>query len=248
MAKNEKDEFATAFNDGEQGEEGTHVDDDNPSATDETPAEDGAAADPAAEPSAEETVQVEDGVPETLQSEPAEVPGNVDENQTSMPENDDQANSADDPETYLANDFGDDFVVALRQFIINTVRAEGLGDVSGLDARVTQLISDMEQKDWANHFAAIKRQHADFKEIIESPEFANWVASLDTSEQQDVERIKQNGSADEIIDLLTRFKNRITDEFDDSQYSDAEGIRSGGVRIPDIIASKDDYAKAWESA
>ena len=74
----------------------------------------------------------------------------------------------------------------------------------------------------------------------------------------DAERIAKGGSAEEVIELLDIFKESQAkpaagpaqaDTTGEAQagLEDLEGVRSGGVRLPEKPApSSDDYAGAWE--
>jgi hypothetical protein len=163
-------------------------------------------------------------------------------------EGDEGGAGGDDPAAVLADDFGPDFVEQLTKLIKQV--AAGCG--GGADPRVDQVIEALQNERLNNHFNAIAATHADFMDVVESPEFAAW-----KGEQPDQDRLQQvidGGSARQIIDMLNGFKNS-TKKADNPDYHGnedaldaAEGVRSSALSLPQEPAASDDFAKAWNEA
>jgi hypothetical protein len=156
-----------------------------------------------------------------------------------------EGGGGDDPAAVLADDFGQDFVEQITRLIKKVAQECG-----GMDPRVDQVIEALQNERLNNHFNTIAQTHADFMDVVESPEFAAW-----KGEQPDQDRLQQvidSGSARQIIDMLTAFKNA-TKKTDSQDYHEdaldaAEGVRSSGLTLPKEPAASDDFAKAWNEA
>ncbi len=188
----------------------------------------------------------------------------VDERQSSTSVNspgDDGSSSADgddkssDPGRQLADDFGDDFVHSLTRLIGNICKKHVARGDSGVAATVDQLIAELRSEREQGHFKAIKSEHDDFMEVTESPEFSQWIAGLDTMRKQHYERVIDSGSAEEIIAMLSAYKQahgldggEASDDGFDDGMSAAEGVRSGRMKLPTAPPGNDDYAAAWNTA
>lgn len=166
-----------------------------------------------------------------------------------------------DPAKALAEDFGTDFVAQLTKLIKHICAGEIGSGVGGVSAMVDQVINELKEERQQNHFHRIRAAHEDFMEVTATPEFAAWCEGLPPEEQAVCKRVTESGSAQEIIDLLTKFKaSQATPDADDSSSDDtgdagfsaehdaAEGVRSSGMRLPVSPKSKDDYSDAWNEA
>lgn len=151
-----------------------------------------------------------------------------------------------DPAAALAEDFGPEFVTLLTALIEKVCGDKVGAGISGVQATVQEVIEHLQSERHQAHFKTIAAVHADFNDVIESSEFEAWRAGLPENEQADVQRVIDSGSAQEIIDMLTKFKNSAsgTDASDDSVDA-AEGVRSSGLRLPAPPAQSTDYAAAW---
>lgn len=157
----------------------------------------------------------------------------------------DEAAEESDPATVLAEDFGQEFVTMLTK-LIQQVAGDGIG---GISATVTQLISDLRNRDNQSHYKSISGAHADFMEVVESPEFAAWKAAQ--PDQPKLQAVIDSGSAEDIIAMLTEFKNSrapASSGADDEQIDAAEGVRSGGITLPKEPGNSQDFADAWNEA
>jgi len=57
-----------------------------------------------------------------------------------------------------------------------------------------------------NHFATITEQHPDFSEIVESDALGNWIDNLPHREAVKYERVRDEGTAVEVVEMLSRLK------------------------------------------
>jgi len=155
-----------------------------------------------------------------------------------------------DARAALAEDFGPEFVSLMERFIRDVVKGSVSEHLSPVQALVQSVIDDLRTERDVAHFKTIAAAHEDFMEIVESPEFKDWQGSLPEQEQADMTRIADNGSAQEIIHMLTKFKQSKTsaEPADDSALDNAEGVRSGGLRLPAEPKQSQDYAAAWNEA
>lgn len=115
-----------------------------------------------------------------------------------------------DPAIRLVEDFGAEFVALVKLLVAKECKAnlhDCMGDVS---SKVEQLIAELQEDRQQHHFRAIAAVHADFQEIVDSPEFTTWQQSQPAEQMPEIERVIKNGGAHEIIDLLTRFKEANT--------------------------------------
>lgn len=158
------------------------------------------------------------------------------------------AEGGDDPAAVLADDFGPDFVEQITRLIKQVAQECG----PGMDPRVDQVIEALQNERLNNHFNTIAQTHADFMDVVESPEFAAWKG--DQPEQDRLQQVIDGGSARQIIDMLTAFKDSKKRADNPDYHGDedaldaAEGVRSSGLSLPQEPAASDDFAKAWNEA
>jgi len=159
-----------------------------------------------------------------------------------------EAAEQDDPGKALAEDFGEDFVDLLKK-LISKICADTVGSgVGNVEATVNQVIEELRIERQENHFKRIAEAHEDFLEIVDSPEFAAWMAALTADEQAANAAIIESGSAQQIIDMLTKFKQS-KEIGDDGALDGAEGVRSTGMKLPPPAKDgNDDYAAAWNES
>lgn len=166
----------------------------------------------------------------------------------------------DDVEKLLAEDFGADFVDLMKCLIKKTIGTSVTEGLSPLQELVQSVIRDLQTERDTNHFKAIAKAHADFNDIVESTAFQEWLAAQEGDEKAKLTRVVESGSSDEIIDMLTKFKESQkaqaaagatggdetgTGHTNDDEIDAAEGVRSSGLALPTEPPADDDYAKAW---
>jgi hypothetical protein len=173
----------------------------------------------------------------------------------------DDDSAGDDVEKLLGDDFGPEFVSLLKRLINKTVGTSLRDGLDPLQTRVENLIQDLQTERHTNHFKAIAKAHADCNDIVESPAFQDWLNCHSGPEKAKLDRVIDSGSADEIIDMLTQFKdaqkaaagvaNDASGTGDDSasgndaEIDAAEGVRSTSLQLPKEPTGDDDYARAW---
>lgn len=160
-----------------------------------------------------------------------------------------EAQEQSDPAKALEDDFGAEFVATLRAFIQK--ESGGAKTDDGLAQTVDALINELREEKQSNHFKSIADAHADFMDVVETPEFSAWKEAQSDSER--LTQVIESGSAKEIIDMLTGFKasqqqaSDGDDSQDDSSMDDAEGVRSnGGLRLPAAPKDSQDFQAAWD--
>ena len=90
-------------------------------------------------------------------------------------------------------------------------------EVSGVEERVAQLIeqqvkpiaSRVQESEVQAHESAILEAHPDIREQIASGAFRSWVETLPTYQQIGAQQICESGSASEVIDLFSNFKQNM---------------------------------------
>ncbi|MET3135212.1 hypothetical protein AAKU55_005520 [Oxalobacteraceae bacterium GrIS 1.11] len=161
----------------------------------------------------------------------------------------------DDPAAALAEDFGPEFV-SLLTALIEKICARKVGEgIGGVSDTVQEVIDHLQSERNANHFKAIAGAHEDFNDIVVSPDFSAWKEAQAPEEQSRLQHVIDAGSAQQIIDMLTAFKQSKaagTDAgagADDAALDAAEGVRSsGGMKLPAEPAQDNNYADAWNNA
>jgi hypothetical protein len=114
------------------------------------------------------------------------------------------------------------------------------------------------------HFKAIGEKHPDFKDLAVSGEIDEWIGSLPRIDQRNYLRVRQEGSTEEVIELLDRFKadtgktqaakaepeeeeHQAPSQKRKKQVAAAQAVkgRSGGPK-PSKGIRKDDFANAFD--
>ena len=162
------------------------------------------------------------------------------------------SSTPDNPLQQLIEEFGADFVDLLSRAITQECERicadkvnHGMGTVG---ARVDQLIEQLSNERQQSHFKTIAAAHSDFMDVVASPEFAAWKSSQPAATQTAIARTIEAGSAEDIIAMLTRFKQSRNNSVDDDALHAAEGVRSSGIRLPKAPTAEDDFAAAWNAA
>jgi hypothetical protein len=164
--------------------------------------------------------------------------------------------SPDEAVAQLAEDFGEDFVKMIRMVVASETRK----GVEPLAKKVDDVASTVNNKAAEAHFKAIATKHPDYAEIGESSEFADFIKSLPDDVRGEAEQVAKAGSKDEVIALLDAYKQSKqaaatpgpaeadTQAASQPAADELEGVRSGGVRIPEKPApASGDFESAWES-
>lgn len=263
-------EFAAGFDN--PPEEKVIGDDEAFGLADEIPAGDSGTGEPALTTSTEEPAPPADPAPAAadpvapgegeMPAEPAgeqpalDMPGEVPAEAEPEAPAEDKAGRFTAAMERIAADFGpeffDDFKVVIEHMVGQALANHQETAFNPLVQVVNEAIDQVEKALQAQHFSAIARAHANFAEIVDSPEFGEWMAGLPEAEKADVGRITESGSAEEVISVLDAYKKSLeqsagADEFDEA-IAGAEGVRSSGLTLPDEPPASEDYAEAWEKA
>jgi len=153
----------------------------------------------------------------------------------------------DDPEKALEEDFGPEFVSLLKRLFKKWAGKEFADGLGPLETKINDVIEHLQSERTASHFKAIAAAHADYEEIVSSPEFGTWKAQQSPDEQKRLERVIQSGTSDEIIAMLTSFKDSRQSSVDEDAIDQAEGVRSSGLSLPKAPPASDDFVAAWNS-
>lgn len=78
--------------------------------------------------------------------------------------------------------------------------------VDNLEAKEVKREADVKTEKLNGHLKAISDVHKDFKEISEEPLLDEWIEGLPVMERAGAQAIRQGGSTDDVIELLTTFK------------------------------------------
>lgn len=167
----------------------------------------------------------------------------------------------------LAEDFGDDFVKMIEAIAVAKAKEAGGQAAAELGKTVEEIISDITDTKTKNHFEQIASEHPDFQEIGASEEFKQFVESMPEDQKAAAIQVIGNGSAKQINQLLSQFKDRapggsepelteaqgesVVDEATEDQQAAmdaAEGVRSSGMKLPETPANAQDYEAAWNEA
>jgi hypothetical protein len=155
----------------------------------------------------------------------------------------------------LSEDFGDEFIQMIKAIVVATTKTE----VAPVSKTVDDVVSSLNSRDERAHFKAISTKHPDFREVGSSDSFKAFIQSLPDDVRGDAEKVAQGGSSDEVIELLDLFKEAQaapapeqkpatadTSGGEDAGLEALEGVRSGGVRLPEKpTPSKEDFEGAW---
>jgi hypothetical protein len=170
----------------------------------------------------------------------------------------------------LAEDFGEGFVKMIETIARAAAGKAADEKIGGVSKNVEDVIAHIKNGADRAHFEEIHGMHPDFMELSGTPEFQAFV------EAQGAQAIVEGGSAKEINQLLSSFKDQAAgagepgaevptagpaDEAtlgqdavaaaesaaDEEVLDDAEGVRSGGLRLPEQPkAGSDDFEEAWK--
>lgn len=160
--------------------------------------------------------------------------------------------SPDEAMRQLSEDFGDEFISLIQKVVVATARKE----LAPVASKADQAEKAAMKLAVERHYSAIESKHPDFREVNASPEFDGYLKSLPEAQRQEAERIRQSGTAQEIVKMLDSYKGAAkakqapaqadTPKVDTAAMESIEGVRSGGVRLPEKPASaKDDFEGAW---
>ncbi|WP_319780011.1 hypothetical protein [Maridesulfovibrio sp.] len=138
---------------------------------------------------------------------------------------------------------------------------ESVHQLRQVNPRVEAVISRHEQEARRTHFAEIGKAHPDYAQLIADPEklgkfnagFDGWIEGLPYKEAVEAKRVQKSGSASEVSDLLTRYKEATSgtkeDKVDKKAAKDILAVPGkrkavSGKRGPD----EDDFDGGFDAA
>lgn len=216
--------------------------------------EQAAAEQPAAEPAAEEEAA---NTPEAVEDRVEEVTAAVQ----------DGSMTAAEALKTLESDFGEEFAQTLAA-LVQATAAEAASKIVAervtpmeerlgqADNAVATIIADIKDDRQRQHFEAISAAHPDFAEIAESEMMKSYLDSLSQADREKADKVVAVGSARDIIKLLDAVKKAAEEAEDaaseqdaavEAAATDAEGVRSRGLRLPEPPQVAEGYEEAWDS-
>lgn len=160
--------------------------------------------------------------------------------------------SSDEAMSKLADDFGPEFVEMIKVIASGIAEAAAAKvatqTVETVDRDVKDIIAHLQDAGQKAHFKEIAKAHPDFMDVAASPEFKAWSDARPDENKTSEMDILEKGSADQVIKLLDEYKASAGQDEDNGEDA-AEGVRSGGIMLPETPqAGNDDYEAAWKEA
>ncbi len=149
------------------------------------------------------------------------------------------------------------------------VRAELETELTGkVDAKLKPVLTRVEEEALSEHIGKIAAGHSDWEAVSQSEKFDGWIKSQPSYLRKAYEGVLQDGSAEEIVDLLWTYKEAnglgrrsankdgSADKGDknnrrERQADDAEAVRRKGGKYPTgkhAGPDQDDFSGAFEEA
>lgn len=154
----------------------------------------------------------------------------------------------------LSEDFGPEFIQMIQAIVVATTKKE----VAPVAKKVEDVESTMSSKELKAHFDAIGSKHPDYAAIGQSEDFKAYMQGLPDDVRGEAEQVAKQGTAEEVIALLDAFKSTKQAKASGGppkedtpaagpDMEELEGVRSGGVRLPEKpAAARDSFEGAWE--
>ncbi len=153
----------------------------------------------------------------------------------------------------LSGDFGPDFARAIG-ILIDSRASEIAGKTADdrfgkVNKNMDELVSAIVQDKRATHEESISEAHPDFIQVAGSPEFKQFIDSMDEAKRAAAMKVIQGGSPRSVNALLDAFKaaGQAPEAKDDPAMDDAEGVRSKGLVIPEKPTGAQGYEDAWNA-
>lgn len=165
----------------------------------------------------------------------------------------------------LEEDFGAEFTGMVKSIAAATAK-QAVSEVS------KQFESKFEEVELRRHYDTIAAAHPDYKEVSVDQKFSAYIQSLPAGDRETAMQVVEGGNAQQVISLLSDYKKAAakaaaapseparasparkapaqadtSNASDDEAAASLEGVRSGGVRVPEKPAMADaGYEEAWE--
>lgn len=145
-------------------------------------------------------------------------------------------------------EYGDEIADFVEQRARELAKQEAEQLIAERLAPMEQMREEMERK---AHFDAIAAEHPDYQEIADSEEFAAWIKGQPEYIQPAMVQVIQNGTPEQINELLSSYKQATNAEQRTTQQRDNRARRSAAVRGrasgPPRAVPKDDFDAGWDS-
>jgi len=214
----------------------------------------GPAIDPneGAEPAAEEAIEtLSEENAEIASAEGEELPGSTSDIMANAP--DDIKAIAQKFNTEFGEEFIDDFAKLfgyIAESRAGTVASEAIGPLKKLNDDLQGTLNAVIEQFQGMHQGDIEDGEPEFEQVVNSPEFEQWVMSQPQADQSRVVKVLQGGSASRILRVLKQFKDSLATndtgptpekpapgQIDTSALDAAAGVRSTGSIVPAITGS-----------
>lgn len=183
---------------------------------------------------------------------------------TSAPSGDDSSDEEiNEIRQRLADDFGEEFVSMIGKLAAHEAKklaSASIDDkIEPIGAAIDNVIAQMQEAFAKQHFQAIGDVHEDWLDVANSGEFQSWLDSLPEGDKEQAESVINNGTASQVVKLLTKYKDAINGgtaeeapEMEDlsDALDAASSVRgSSPVRLPERApaGAEDEYKSAWAS-
>ena len=161
--------------------------------------------------------------------------------------------TAEEAMATLSTDFGPEFVSMIQMIAKSSAGDVAKESMTGVQENVDNIIAHLKSGAEKAHFETIATAHPDFMEISTSPKFEAFLGTRPPEMHAQDKITLESGSASAINDLLAAYKTSMSqadqssdDTGDGDEVSDAaEGVRSGGIKLPATPSKSDSYEEAW---
>lgn len=172
-------------------------------------------------------------------------------------------------------EFGEEFIDEFAKLFgyiaearAGTVASEAIGPLKKQADDVQGMLNSVIEGFQGMHQGDIEDGEPEFEQVVNSPEFEQWVTSQPEADQGRVVKTLQGGSASRILRVLKQFKDSLGKDsapegkepeatpgmVDTSALDAAAGVRSTGAIVPSITnasgggSAEDDFARGFARA
>lgn len=183
------------------------------------------------------------GNPDTHNSQPGTADGpNVD---TDGPEDEDLKR--------FREDYGDDMADFIDKRARKIADERAQTQVSALSQRLTPIEEAQQQVAQEQHARMIQEAHSDAMDLVSSGAIEQWIDGQPSFLADSMRQVYQQGSTDQVIELLDRYKAENPSESASGndrpaspRAAKARAVRSRSGGPPKARAGKEDFDSAWD--
>lgn len=155
----------------------------------------------------------------------------------------------------MVEDYGREYVVGLMAVVAPMVDVMAKPYIGQVDSALASMVDDVTNAFRSMHIDSIKDAHEDYEEIVAGDEFRAWRESLEGDERARVDQVMSNGTAGQVVKMLTDFKTHLKggpeQSISDAWAEDAAAAVKGSapVRLPKRqgLAPDDEFRAAFNS-